>query len=219
MAYGSPRPDAEQPRRVPKRGPGKCSTVVCNHTGFIEILNLVCSPLQPGFVSKDEVSRMPIAAGLTTGLQSIYISRAADEASKKATIKTITDRASAIEDDCEPWSPFMVFPEGSTSNGSHLLKFKRGAFEAMRTVRPCYFKISDRMFWPGWDVIEFWPLFILVASSLCCYTCTIYMMPEFTPNEKMLEMHADKGSEDWEIFAECVREAMAKQSGYPISNQ
>ena len=39
--------DAEnsKPRRVPRRGPGKCSTIVCNHIGFIEILNLVCSPL------------------------------------------------------------------------------------------------------------------------------------------------------------------------------
>ena len=41
-------------RRVPKRGPGKCSTVICNHVGYIEILNLVCSPLQPGFLSEEK---------------------------------------------------------------------------------------------------------------------------------------------------------------------
>ena len=215
----APESDAEKPRRVPKRGPGKCSTIVCNHIGFIEILNLVCSPLQPGFVSKEEVSRMPIANGLTNGLQSIYISRKADEASKLATIKTIKDRAAAIEDDCQPWNPFLVFPEGTTSNGTAILKFKRGAFEAMRTVQPCYLKISDRMFWPGWDVIGFWPLFILLASSMCMYNSTIYIMPEFTPNETMLKKHADKGSEDWEIYAECVREAIAKQRGLPVNDQ
>merc|ERR1712060_308947 len=47
-------PDAEQAsraRRVPKRGPGRCSTVICNHIGYLEILNLVSSPLQPGFLS------------------------------------------------------------------------------------------------------------------------------------------------------------------------
>lgn len=35
----------------------------------------------------------------------------------------------------------------------------------------------------------------------------------------MLDMHEDKGSEDWEIYAECVREAMAKTGNYTISNQ
>ena len=141
---------------MPKRGPGKCSTVVCNHIGFIEILNLVCSPLQPGFVAKAEVSRMPLIGSITTGLESIYISRAADQETKLATIKTIKDRANAIENECQPWNPFLVFPEGTTSNGTHMLKFKRGAFEAMKTVRPCYVKISDRMFWPGLDVMSFW---------------------------------------------------------------
>jgi len=51
------------------------------------------------------------------------------------------------------------------------------------------------------------------------YNCTIYIMPEFTPNETMLNMHAEKGSNDWEVFAECVREAIAKQGGYALNNQ
>ena len=156
---------------------------------------------------------MPLIGSITTGLESIYISRAADQETKLATIKTIKDRANAIENECQPWNPFLVFPEGTTSNGTHMLKFKRGAFEAMKTVRPCYVKISDRMFWPGLDVMSFWQLIVLVTSSMCMYTCTLYIMPEFTPSEKMLEMHADKGDEDWEIFAECVRAAIVKQSG------
>ena len=35
-------------------------------------------------------------------------------------------------------------------------------------------------------------------------------MPEFTPNTIMLERHADKGNEPWEIYAWCVRDAMSK---------
>jgi len=41
-------------------------------------------------------------------------------------------------------------------------------------------------------------------------------MPEFTPTLKMLELHADKGAEEWEIYAECIREAMSKASGKPM---
>ena len=39
-------------------------------------------------------------------------------------------------------------------------------------------------------------------------------MPPFTPNEEMLEKHADKGKEDWEIYAWCVRDAMAKAGNF-----
>ena len=44
-------------------------------------------------------------------------------------------------------------------------------------------------------------------------------MPEFTPTLKMLELHADKGDEEWEIYAECIREAMSKASGKPMLDQ
>ena len=40
-------------------------------------------------------------------------------------------------------------------------------------------------------------------------------MPPFMPNEKMLELHRDKGTEPWEIYAWCVRDAIAKASGLP----
>ena len=38
-------------------------------------------------------------------------------------------------------------------------------------------------------------------------------MPDFTPNAWMLENHADKGKEPWEIYAWCLRDAMSKHSG------
>ena len=71
----------------------------------------------------------------------------------------------------------------------------------------------------SWESIPFQYYAVLMLSSLCCYTCTVYMLPPFTPTKKMLEMHKDKGDEDWEIYAECLREAMAKQSGFKICNQ
>ena len=40
------------------------------------------------------------------------------------------------------------------------------------------------------------------------------MMADFKPNDYLLEKHADKGEEDWEIFAWAVRDAMAKQGNF-----
>ncbi len=79
------------------------------------------------------------------------------------------------------WNKFCLFPEATTTNGTSIIKFKKGAFVGMKTVQPCYLRISERMVWPGWEVTDFWVLFIFIASSLCMYNCTIYIMPEFTP--------------------------------------
>ena len=35
-------------------------------------------------------------------------------------------------------------------------------------------------------------------------------MPPFVPNQWMLDNHGDKGLYDWEIYAWCVRDAIAK---------
>ena len=55
-------------------------------------------------------------------------------------------------------------------------------------------------------------------SSLAINTVTLHIMPEFTPNTIMLEKHAEKGKEPWEIYAWCVRDAIAKHSGLPKEN-
>ena len=35
----------------------------------------------------------------------------------------------------------------------------------------------------------------------------------------MLDNHKDKGSSDWEIYAECVREVMARHGGFYRENR
>ena len=122
------------------------------------------------------------------------------------------------QNDCEEgadWNPITIFAEGSTTNGTHIVKFKKGAFKSMRTIKPCIVKTSGRFFNQAWEVLPFGHYLTLFVCSMCFWTTKIYMMPEFTPNNKMLEKHADKGLEDWEIYAECLREAMCKFSGKP----
>ena len=90
----------------------------------------------------------------------------------------------------------------------------------MKTVKPCYLTINDgHVVNASWDVIQFWPLIIFIISSMSMFKITLTFLPEFTPTLKMLELHADKGGEDWEIYAECVRDLMLKQSGRQKSDQ
>ena len=83
----------------------------------------------------------------------------------------------------------------------------------MRTVIPSFIVVQSGMVWPFYDTIDFFPMLYLILCDLSFTVSTLYIMPEFTPNAVMLEKHADKGKEPWEIFAWCVRDAICKKSG------
>ena len=105
--------------------------------------------------------------------------------------------------------PIVVFPEGGTTNGRQILSFKKGAFSALRPVTPVVLKYEYGMLSPAYDVMPFLPLFILQ----CClydFKCTVNELPPFVPNEYLFNKHTTKGQDKWEIYAECLREIMAK---------
>ena len=61
----------------------------------------------------------------------------------------------------------MVYTEGVTSNGSHLLKFKRGAFVGEKRVRPMVIKVDlGATISIAYDVATVAPLAFLQMSWL-----------------------------------------------------
>ena len=77
---------------MPKRGPGRCAVIVCNHIGWPEICNLICSPIFPGFTPKKEIVEIPLAGTLTKGLQSLFVSRGSDAAARERVVEEIGTR-------------------------------------------------------------------------------------------------------------------------------
>lgn len=96
----------------------------------------------------------------------------------------------------------------------------------MRPVIPCYIKFGDALVNPCYDVIEFSHMLILLLSAISFYKSHLYIMPPFVPNDYMLKTHADKVKpsgdnekiEDYDIYAWCVRDAMATESGFGTSD-
>lgn len=96
----------------------------------------------------------------------------------------------------------------------------------MRPVTPCYIEIGACMVTPSYDVIKFWHLMILLFSSVSAYKTKMSIMPTFTPNDYMLRKFSPKvkdaeygkDPEPWEVYAWCVRDAMAKRSGMAVSD-
>ena len=92
----------------------------------------------------------------------------------------------------------------------------------MRPVIPCYLKFGDSLVSPIYDCINFMHLSIYLFSSFSFYRTTLYIMPKFVPNAFMLNKFASKLEKNdpkpWEIYAWCVRDAMANSSGMKVSN-
>ena len=83
----------------------------------------------------------------------------------------------------------------------------------MRTVQPCFVNLTDSAVRPCYDTLNLPEQLILLCSRFSIVTSTLTIMPPFMPNDKMLELHGDKGATDWEVFAWCVRDAIVKASG------
>jgi len=54
----------------------------------------------------------------------------------------------------------MIFPEGGTTNGAGIIKFKRGAFEAENAVKPVFMKFDWSYCSPAYT-LSFLPMIIL----------------------------------------------------------
>ena len=204
---------------VPKRGPGRASAVVCNHIGFMEILNLIVSPLAPSFTPKDDVAKIPIVNGIADSIQCMYVARAGTPEAKDALVRQFIERQKAIECGNEGYAPLCIFAEATTTNGTRIIPFKRGAFEGMRTVIPSFYSITAGQISPTYEIIDLVALLMLIFSSLYFRFGKINIMPEFVPNPTMLEKHDDKGIEPWQIYAWCVRDAISKHSGIPVLDE
>jgi len=85
----SPSPSAGllRNRRIPKRGRGPPSTVICNHVGWIDVMALIMSPLHPGFTPKDDFVNTPLLGTACRGLQSLFIFRGADVETRQKVVE------------------------------------------------------------------------------------------------------------------------------------
>ena len=81
-----------------------------------------------GFVAKEAVKDIPFFGKLMTGLQTILVDRN-NTNSKNNTLDKLSARQHAYYEG-KPVMPFLIFPEGTTTSGRHLITFKKGAFDS-----------------------------------------------------------------------------------------
>jgi len=97
-----------------------------------------------------------------------------------------------------------IFPEGGTSNGLFLLKFKRGAFEALQPILPIFMEYYSPYCNPACEII---PIHLNLLFMACqpFTALTIHRMPIVFPTEFMFTNNKNIFPKP-EIYADTVRE-------------
>jgi 1-acyl-sn-glycerol-3-phosphate acyltransferase len=126
----------EMPGLRAERGDGY-EAVVCNHLSYLDILLL--SAARPFvMVAKTEVRGWPLLGWLTAQAGTVYVTRG-------GVPETYPEVNTAMAAAYRSGLPVVFFPEGTTTDGSEVLEFRRGLFHsvlrdavAVRTAAICY---------------------------------------------------------------------------------
>jgi len=78
--------------------------------------------LRPAFAPAKDFEHVPLLGTLCSVIDSIFIPRGGSEEKKALALAAIRDRQELIESTGK-YSPFLIFPEGTTTNGTGMFKF------------------------------------------------------------------------------------------------
>lgn len=130
-----------------------------------------------------------------------------DPHSRQTTIREIIQRANSKED----WPQILIFPEGTCTNRTSLIKFKPGAFYPGVPIQPVLMRYPNKVdtvtwTWEGPNAIQ-----LLWRTLTQFHTfCEIEFLPVYYPSE------AEKANP--KLYADNVRIMMAKALDIPISD-
>jgi 1-acyl-sn-glycerol-3-phosphate acyltransferase len=118
--------------KFPERG-----AVISNHLSYMDIV--VFAALHPCvFVSKEEIRRWPVVGWMTTMSGTVYVARGHGGSAMRAR----KEMQAAVD----AGLPVVFFPEGTTTNGSQMLKFHSGllgqVIESGASVAAAYLRYS-----------------------------------------------------------------------------
>mmetsp|Transcript_1786 Transcript_1786/g.2685 ORF Transcript_1786/g.2685 Transcript_1786/m.2685 type:complete len:429 (+) Transcript_1786:213-1499(+) len=179
--------------------------VVAPHSTPMDALLSMCLMGAPTGVGKIELKHTLFGPMFTAG-QTIFVDRE-DKNNRKQVADEIRDRISVSS----PWRRQLALaPEGTCTNRTSLIQFKKGAFEPGAPVQPVLLRWEYKSFDPSWTAAA--PnRGLVVIRSLCQFYqgVTVEYLPVYYPNEKE--------KKDPTLFAGNVRSLMAKTLGVPTS--
>jgi lysophosphatidylcholine acyltransferase/lyso-PAF acetyltransferase len=192
------------------------SIMISNHIGFYEIIyNMVYN--YTGFIAKKDVANYYFVGVLAKGINCLFVDRESEESRKK--IFDELEERQKLYYKKELLTPLCLFPEGTTTTGNHILKFKKGAFFALLPIKPqildIYHEDEFHLAIGVAPVVSNW----LRSGNYSRHRIYHIDLPVIKPTKFMFEKYKDLGNEKWEIFSEVTRKIMCEVSGLKPSNK
>ncbi len=116
----------------------------------------------------------------------------------------------------ETLSPLLIFPEGTVSSGKHLLKFKKGAFANLLPIKPVIVKSLDKDFDLSTGGYLQGPHYLRTLGYLY-HKYEIVELPTIYPTEFMYKRFEEGKMQQWEMYAETVRDIYSEIGGFKNS--
>ncbi|XP_054608638.1 lysophospholipid acyltransferase LPCAT4 isoform X2 [Dunckerocampus dactyliophorus] len=179
--------------------------VVAPHSSFLDML-VLCSTQLPTVVSRSENTSLPVIGALLEFNQSVLVSRRDPESRRKA-VAEIAERVTSNG----YWPQMLMFPEGTTTNGSVLIKFKPGAFLSGVPVQPVLLRYPNKLNTVRWSYTGTTWLEALWHTSSQLYTnMTVEFLPVYTPSQEERNNPS--------LYADNVQKVMAKALSIPAKD-
>ena len=177
--------------------------MVANHVSFFDP-DVVATGFwgQISFVIAEWVKNTPLYGSFCVEFESEFVPRG-DETKTNLAIEKITKRTKLIEEGKSQKRPLVIFPAGYCTNGTHTVKYKKGAFAGLNSCRPVILKYNSSHFSPNTAGISELSMLTFLWCSFTPTYVDVSVLPVFTPNEHLFE-HG-QGKEKWEKYMNAVR--------------
>ncbi|MCP1660523.1 lysophospholipid acyltransferase family protein [Neisseria perflava] len=119
---------------LPTRTQGQM--LICNHISWLDIM-AVNAAFPNRFVAKDDAAKWLLIGYLATQAQTVYVARYKDKSGNGSKLRTVTE---ALKNG----DTVTLFPEGTSSEGCHILPFKSSFFQAAFDADVPFFPVLCR---------------------------------------------------------------------------
>lgn len=156
--------------------------LMSNHISFWEILYFMAAKQSPSFVFKKDCLQVPFVGTIALKvLQGIQVD---NKNNNRGGAEAIIHRLKQMEDakDEFEFRPLLIFPEGTTSNGSCLLKFRSGGFITGTPIKPVVISFPFKRFSVAYESIY---TSVIIFRTLCQFHNSMHVqyLDAYYPNE------------------------------------
>ncbi len=191
--------------------------IISNHVSYLDMWTLLHIDENPGFLAKASIRNLFIVGHFAKIHHCIFFNR--DDPIERERITTmIGERCKLVEEG--KMMPLLIFPEGTTTNGRALMKFKKGVFSPMKPFFVYSMKYGDgSTFIPCFNLIHPAYSFFLTMSQPSNHI-EYFKFAEPIDPLYILQKHGVSPTADnaWEVVAEETKKLMCFAFGFDNDN-